>query len=174
MGKLRGLGEVKWLTQSHTAGKWVVATGHLNRATPTPSRGAWPPFWGRYHLHICGHAARFTSCWAGGPPTLACLVFWTKLPALHSRTALSACVVLSALRNVLRLGLEPSPSGLLSNPAPPSDQPSGGPLTTPPSDAGALLCSPMALSSQGKIALNTRATGSNPEPPKLYGPQQMG
>lgn len=44
---------------------------------------------------MCGHAARFTSCRAGGPPTLACLVFWTKLPALHSRTALSASVVLA-------------------------------------------------------------------------------
>lgn len=44
----------------------------------------------------------------------------------------------STLRNVLRSGLEPSPSGPLSNPAPPSDQPSGRSLTTPPSDAGSL------------------------------------
>ena len=64
VGKLRGLGKVKWLTQTNTAGKWMVATGHLNQATPPPSPGARPPFWGRYRLHTRGHAARLTSCWA--------------------------------------------------------------------------------------------------------------
>lgn len=88
------------------------------------------------HVWTCRQIHQLLGRWTSHT---AGLVFWAKLPALRSGTALSASAVLaSALRNILCPGLEPSPSGLLSNPVPPSDQPSGRSLTTPPSDAGGL------------------------------------
>lgn len=90
---------------------------------------------------------------ARGPSTPASLRFWTESPALHPLRAVDPSAVLMSSEMSPLLRPEQPPSGLLPNPAPPSDQSS--PDYTP-GDAGSLAVPSYGLfplSSQGKTLL---------------------
>lgn len=96
----------------------------------------------------------------------ACMVFWAKLPALHSGTALSASSVLARSETSSAWVWNHLPPVSCLTPFPPSDQPSGRSLTTPSSDAGGLAVfshGPLLPRSHCLLTVHIRATGSNPD-----------